>query len=96
MIVVAYPFILCKEAITLANYSVCGIDCDTCRFKTEQNCNGCRSNEGKIFWGDCELYQCNAEKKQEHCGKCVKFPCNKLKEWASSENPERIENLRNL
>lgn len=22
--------------------------------------------------------------------------CDKLKEWASSENPERIDNLRNL
>ena len=48
----------------MANYSVCGIDCDTCRFQTEQNCNGCRSNQGKIFWGDCELYQCNAKKEQ--------------------------------
>jgi hypothetical protein len=38
----------------------------------------------------------NEEKKQEHCGKCPEFPCDKLKEWASSENPERIDNLKKL
>lgn len=80
----------------MANYSICGIDCDLCKFKMEQNCKGCKENKGKIFWGVCELYQCNDGKKQEHCGKCLQFPCDKLKEWASKENPERIENLRKL
>lgn len=32
------------------NYSVCGIDCDSCKFKNEQNCKGCRQIEGKVFW----------------------------------------------
>ena len=80
----------------MVNYSACGIDCDTCKFKDEMNCKGCKAIQGKVFWGDCELYQCNCEKKQEHCGKCVQFPCDKLKEWASKENPERIDNLKNL
>ncbi|MGN1116993.1 MAG: DUF3795 domain-containing protein [Acutalibacteraceae bacterium] len=78
------------------NFSVCGIDCDACRFKTEKNCPGCKKLGGKVFWGECELYKCNKQKGQEHCGKCKQFPCDKLKEWASSENPERIDNLRKL
>lgn len=78
------------------NISVCGIDCDACKFKVEMGCSGCKSIKGKVFWGECELYQCNSQKGQEHCGKCDQFPCFKLKEWASSENPERIDNLRAL
>jgi len=46
----------------MANYSVCGIDCDICKFR--MNCKGCEAI--------------------------------KLKEWASADNPERIDNLRNL
>lgn len=80
----------------MSNYSVCGIDCDVCNFKKEMNCKGCKEIKGKVFWGNCELYQCNIDKAQEHCGKCVEFPCSKLQEWASQENPERIDNLRKL
>lgn len=80
----------------MASYSICGIDCDACGFAAEQGCKGCQAEQGQVFWGECELYQCNAEKQQEHCGKCAQFPCAKLQEWASGENPERIDNLRNL
>lgn len=80
----------------MSNYSVCGIDCDICRYRTEQGCQGCSALSGKVFWGECELYMCNSEKKQEHCGRCAEFPCEKLTEWASNENPERIDNLRKL
>lgn len=78
------------------NLSVCGIDCNTCKFYLEKSCAGCRivAPEGKTVWnGRCALYDCASEKKLEHCGKCVNFPCDTLKEWASSENPERIQNL---
>ena len=54
----------------MANYSICGIDCDSCKFRIEQD--------------------------QEHCWKCSQFPCDRLKEWVSKENPERIDNLRKL
>ncbi len=47
----------------MANFSICGIDCDRCRFKTEHACNGCKEAKGNIFWGKCELFQCNADKK---------------------------------
>lgn len=77
-------------------YSVCGLDCASCRFHLEQSCRGCQESRGKIFWGNCDLYRCNAEKHQEHCGRCAGFPCPTLKEWAASEGPERIDNLRSL
>lgn len=80
----------------MANYSVCGINCDTCKYREAQNCKGCKLSAGKIFWGECELYKCSSEKKHEHCGMCSDFPCNKLQEWAAQENPERIDNLRQL
>ena len=88
--------IIGSEYYNMANYSICGIDCDSCKFKTEQNCKGCKTIEGKVFWGECDLYKCNSQKNQDHCGKCSQFPCDMLKEWASSENPERIDNLRKL
>lgn len=75
------------------NLSICGIDCDMCKHKTENNCPGCRVLKGKPFWGHCDLYACAGEKDIPHCGKCGEFPCKMLKEWATAENPERIQNL---
>jgi len=80
----------------MSNFSICGIDCDSCKYKEESGCAGCRANKGQIFWGSCDLYRCCAEKGLEHCGHCDEFPCAMLREWASGENPERIENLRKL
>ena len=85
-----------SEYHIMKNYSICGIDCNSCKFKLEQNCQGCKSLKGKVFWGECDLYKCNSKKNQEHCGKCSNFPCDMLKEWAASENPERIDNLKKL
>lgn len=80
----------------MTEYSMCGIACESCKFKSEQGCHGCRNGKGKVFWGKCELYECCNEKSLEHCGECDDFPCDKLREWASSQNPERIDNLRKL
>ena len=55
-----------------------------------------KKSREKFFGGEGDLYKCNFHKKQEHCGKCSHFPCDQLKEWAASENPERIDNLRRL
>ena len=81
------------------NLSVCGIDCNICKFKVDGKCKGCHiaASEGKCVWnGRCELYDCATGKSLPHCGLCPGFLCAKLKEWASSENPERIDNLKNL
>lgn len=55
-----------------------------------------QGDKRECILGRIELYRCNEEKKQEHCGKCSEFPCDKLKKGSSSENPERIDNLRNV
>ncbi|MBQ8741182.1 MAG: DUF3795 domain-containing protein [Clostridia bacterium] len=80
----------------MAKYSVCGIECEQCKVGQSNGCKGCREMSGTIFWGHCDLYDCAGKNKAEHCGRCSSFPCDKLKEWASGENPERIQNLINL
>ena len=80
----------------MKNLSVCGIDCNACKFFLDKTCTGCREVApiGKTPWnGRCDLYDCAAEKSLAHCGKCEKFPCATLTEWASNENTERIQNL---
>jgi len=74
----------------MANYSVCGIDCDTCKFKKEQNCKGCKVIKGKVFCVTLRLIGRIAS-----CAACAPLFLG-LKKWASSENPERIDNLRKL
>lgn len=83
------------------NISSCGIDCDTCEFKKSGECTGCYEVKGKPFWakdGDsnCDLYECAETKNLAHCGKCRKFPCNMLEEWAKEGDGERIRNLKRL
>ena len=87
------------------NISVCGIDCDACKYKKEGNCEGCRvvAPKGECVWGGrCEnLYDCAVvEKKLPHCGKCKEFPCQKLIDAHKNENPDgngiEIENLKAL
>lgn len=80
----------------MASYSICGIDCDICKHKDENGCKGCRASQGKMFWGECDLYKCCISKNLKHCGHCSDFPCLMLQEWASGENPERIDNLKKL
>lgn len=76
--------------------SICGIKCETCEHKIKGLCQGCRATEGKPFWGRCELYDCSKSKGVAHCGQCDAFPCDTLKRWSVSENPERIHNLYEL
>ena len=80
----------------MAKYSVCGIDCDECSFYAQSKCRGCRENKGVIFWGKCDVFSCCDKNKLDHCGRCEDFPCDMLREFASSENPERIDNLNKL
>ena len=86
------------------NISVCGIDCDACKYKIENKCEGCRivAPKGECVWGGrCEnIFDCAAGKGLPHCGKCEDFPCQKLIDVHKSENPDgngiEIENLKSL
>ncbi len=46
----------------MADYSICGIDCEKCEVGHSNGCSGCKENKGKVFWGECDLYKCNSEK----------------------------------
>ena len=48
----------------------CGTACNTCQFKEKFNCGGCVEQEGKIFWGECDIYKCATTKGFKHCGEC--------------------------
>ena len=87
----------------ISNISVCGIDCNACKFKAENKCEGCRicAPKGQCVWGGrCDLHDCAVGKKLPHCGKCESFPCRKLIDAHKNENPNgngiEIENLRAL
>lgn len=75
--------------------SRCGILCSECSYREQMDCKGCM-HIAKPFWGDvCTVKSCCEEKEQEHCGKCDKFPCDMLKQFAYDEkqgdNGKRIK-----
>ena len=73
----------------------CGTDCNTCKFKEKFNCGGCDKQEGKIFWGECDVYKCATSKGFQHCGECNKLPCKDLTEFIENgHNPDRLSNLK--
>ena len=73
----------------------CGTDCSTCTFREKFGCRGCIEQEGRIFWGECEIYKCADEKGYAHCGACDKLPCAKLTEFIENgHNPDRLSNLQ--
>ena len=87
----------------MPSYSVCGIDCDACKFNLNGKCTGCRTAAaaGNCVWGGrCDFHDCAVGQNLAHCGKCRQFPCQKLINLHKSENPNgngiEIENLKKL
>lgn len=72
----------------------CGTDCTACQFREKFACKGCLAQEGKIFWGECVIYQCATAKGLPHCGKCPELPCAELTAFIENgHNPDRMANL---
>ncbi|MCW4049334.1 MAG: DUF3795 domain-containing protein [Candidatus Bathyarchaeota archaeon] len=60
-------------------YSPCGLICNDCAWykgEAEPKCLGCKTVDGKPFWGTCLTFSCVAEHGVEHCGLCEDFPCD--------------------
>jgi hypothetical protein len=93
-----------------ANYAtVCGLYCGACEY-LGKNCRGCGYVEGKTFWAAqlptaiCPFYDCcRNQKKLEHCGVCLDFPCRLFTEmrdpsWTDEQFEkslkERLASLR--
>ena len=56
----------------------CGLYCEECTAFLNEECRGCRSNEGlsKEYREYCKIYQCSSSKNLKICLECEKFPCN--------------------
>ena len=75
----------------------CGTYCGVCEWKDKIGCKGCKANKGIMFWGECDKAKCCMEKELEHCGECLKMPCQKLRElFGDSEHGDHGARLRNL
>ncbi len=76
----------------------CGTYCETCDWKEEFNCPGCKGCEGKVFWGTCKIAMCAINKGIDHCGECSEVPCSKLIDAYNSkdhgDDGERLTNLK--
>lgn len=80
--------------------SRCGIYCNpaACKETFGFDCAGC-PNMDKPVWGEyCCVKRCCEERGHEHCGLCVDFPCETLKEYAydkeHGDEGARIERCR--
>lgn len=72
----------------------CGTDCNTCSFRERFHCGGCPVQQGAIFWGECTVYRCAAQKGLAHCGTCSQCPCGELARMIENgHNPDRLSNL---
>lgn len=72
----------------------CGDYCGKCP-KYLDDCRGCISTDHS----NCYFVKCCLKKGIEHCGLCMDFPCEKLREFVPDDRSEcprgyHIENLR--
>lgn len=59
--------------------SFCGKNCGECSEREKFGCCGCKETRDGYWGGICEIKECCAEKKIEHCGECKDFPCAVLR-----------------
>ena len=53
----------------------CGLYCGSCQFYGRES-EGCGSQGGAPFWGECDVYRCCIEESGlEFCGECDEYPC---------------------
>ena len=80
----------------MSNYSRCGINCDTCKYKIENGCSGCKITESEECWGMCYIHKCCKTKNVNNCGECLLFPCDMIDKWAESKKFDWVDNFRKL
>jgi D-mannonate dehydratase len=68
------------------------------KFKPEDvDCHGCKSDLISGFCRKlCEIRPCAEEKKVRTCAHCDDYPCEKLKEYLSDNDPVATENLEKI
>ena len=50
---------------------ICGKSCESCGWKDQLNCAGCREDMGRPFSGPCGIAACCREKGHERCETCT-------------------------
>nr|WP_325211204.1 DUF3795 domain-containing protein [uncultured Oscillibacter sp.] len=53
--------------------NICGKSCESCVWKDQLNCAGCREDMGRPFSGPCGIAACCREKGHEACDTCTYF-----------------------
>lgn len=51
--------------------SVCGKSCESCAWRDQLNCSGCREGMGRPFSGPCDIAACCREKGHDKCETCT-------------------------
>lgn len=51
--------------------NICGKSCESCAWKDQLHCAGCRTDMGKPFTGPCDIAACCREKGHEGCDTCT-------------------------
>lgn len=75
--------------------SRCGLHCTGCNYIEACGCGGCIETNGHPFHGECPVAICCQNKEIEHCGECLNFPCDLLKQYSyDSEHGDKPKGLR--
>lgn len=78
--------------------SYCGLSCEKCQHKIQNECSGCIATEGNSFYGKCKIAECAKKRGKRFCGECEKLPCDTIKKCSFDEEygdgEKRIENCR--
>ena len=72
----------------LSVQSRCGLLCDGCTYKSSHGCKGCITQNGKPFWGECDVAKCCISKGYSHCGECPDMPCDDLRNMSCGGDDE--------
>lgn len=75
--------------------SRCGLLCSRCGYREPMHCPGCVETD-RPFWGEsCPVKSCCQGKGLAHCGRCDRFPCELLRQFAydkeQGDGGKRIE-----
>jgi hypothetical protein len=64
-----------RETAAMPNISYCGLDCDDCTYRKDQNCVTCCKGAGTVWYGKCVVAKCVIDKKLNTCQDCPQYPC---------------------
>ena len=60
------------------------------------DCDGCRTEGGRLFCKECQIRKCAREKGIESCASCTEYACEKLKKLFATDPDarKRLDQIR--